>query len=233
MSLPKSAYTEMPVLQELIAVGGADEVRFLYERLIGYFPQLGEQEIQAIKNGTNKSWRKAVQNAGKMLDENNCLKRKNGFWTVTEKGREIVQSESLGITLTKPDDNQLSHVEIQKLLIEIGECLGFYAEAEFEYFDVIWRETNKSPRISHVFEVQSKGNIDSAFAKLKRAYQRERTKPFLVLTSERDLNRARQSLVREFQDIEVAVTILTFVEVKKVHRNLKSIGGILPKLLDS
>ena len=223
----------MPVLQELIAVGGADEVRFLYERLIAYFPQLGEQDVRAIKNGTHKSWRKAVQNAGKMLDENNCLKRKNGFWTVTGKGREMVQAESLGIALTKPDDSQLSHVEIQKLLIEIGECLGFYAAAEYEYFDVIWRETKNSPRISHIFEVQSKGNIDSAFAKLKRAYQSQRTKPFLVLASERDLNRACQSLVREFQDIEPAVTILTFVQVKRVHQNLKSIGEILPKFLES
>jgi len=222
----------MPVLQELIAVGGADEVRFLYERLIAYFPQIGEQDVRAIKNGTHKSWRKAVQNAGKTLDENNCLKRKNGFWTLTEKGREIVQAESSGIFLTKTDDSQLSHVEIQKLLIEIGECLGFFAAAEFEYFDVVWRETSKSPRISHVFEVQSKGNIDSAFAKLKRAYQSQRTRPFLVLASERDLNRARQSLVREFQDIESAVTILTFVQVKKVHRNLKSIGEILPVLLE-
>jgi len=222
----------MPVLHELIAVGGADEVRFLYERLMAYFPQLDEQEVLAIKIGSNKSWRKAVQNSGKTLDENGFLKRKNGFWTVTEKGREIVHNETLGITLNKADDNRLSHIEVQKLLIEIGEILGFYAEAEFEYFDVIWRENMKSPRISHVFEVQSKGNIDSAFAKLKRAYQIQRTKPFLVLASERDLNRARQSLVREFQDIASAVTVLTFVQIQKVHRNLKSIGEILPKFLD-
>ena len=233
MSLPKSTNIEMPILHELIAVGGADEIRFLYERLIAYFPQLIEQEVLAIKSGSNKSWRKAVQNAGKTLDDNGFLNRKNGFWTVSEKGREIVHTETLDITLTKSDDSQLSHVEVQKLLIQIGESLGFYAEAEFEYFDVIWRENVKSPRISHVFEVQSKGNIDSAFAKLKRAYHSQRTKPFLVLASERDLNRARQSLVREFQDIASAVTIMTFVQVKKINRNLKSIGEILPKLLDS
>jgi hypothetical protein len=222
----------MPILQELIAVGGADEVRFLYERLIAYFPQIEDKDIQAIKNGTNKSWRKAVQVAGKTLDENSLLKRKNGFWTVTEKGRDIVRAESLSITLTKPVERQLSHVEIQKLLIEIGEYLGFYAAAEFEYFDVIWRETRNSPRISHVFEVQSKGNIDSAFAKLKRAYQSQRSKPFLILDSERDLNRARQSLGREFQDIDSAITILSFVQIKKVHRNLLSISEILPRLLE-
>jgi hypothetical protein len=61
----------------------------------------------------------------------------------------------------------------------------------------------------------------------------QRTKPFLVISSERDLNRARQSLVREFQDLESAVTILTFVQIKRVHQNLKSIGEILPKFLET
>ncbi|HLM59958.1 MAG TPA: hypothetical protein VK308_04090 [Pyrinomonadaceae bacterium] len=80
--------------------------------------------------------------------------------------------------------------------------------------------------------MQSKGNIDSAFAKLARAYQSQRSKPFLIVSSERDLNRARQSLTREFQDIELAVTILTFVQVKRIHRNLKAVSEVLPKLLE-
>ena len=78
------------------------------------------------------------------------------------------------------------------MLLKIGEILGYYAEIEFEYYDVIWRETETSKRISHVFEVQSKGNIDSAFAKLKRAFDAQRSKPFLILASERDTNRAIQ-----------------------------------------
>jgi hypothetical protein len=233
VSLPKSSYIELPVLQELIAVGGADEVRFLYERLIAYFPQLEDEEIRAIKTGTHKNWRKAVQTAGKTLDDNRYLHRKNGFWSITEKGREIALSETTGIILSKASDSPLTHIEVQNLLIEIGESLGFYAQSEFEYFDVIWRETQLSQRISHVFEVQSKGNIDSAFAKLKRAYQSQRSKPFLVLASEQDLNRARQSLQREFNDLASAVSILTFVQVKKVHQNLKSISDILPNLLNS
>lgn len=221
----------MPVLQELIAVGGADEVRFLYERLIAYFPQIEETDIQTIRGGTNKSWRKAVQAAGKNLDEMNFLRRKNGFWTITEKGRDAAAAESLEIKPAESNDEPLSHTTVQQMLIEIGDCLNFYAVAEFEYFDVVWRETSRSPRLSHVFEVQSKGNIDSAFAKLKRAYQSQRAKPFLVVASERDLNRARQSLAREFADIEQALTILTFVQIKKIHRSLIAVGEILPVLL--
>lgn len=231
MSLPVSHLLEMPILQELAATGGSDDVRFLYERLVAYFPQLTEKEVAEIKSGTNKNWRAAVQKAGRMLDEKNCLRRARGFWTLTAKGKDLVAEEVLDFTLSTPPVVATSHVDIQRLLIEIGVFLGFYAAMEFEYYDVVWRETEKSPRLSHIFEVQHRGNLDSAFAKLKRAYQKERTKPFLIVSTEKDYNRARQSLVREFQDIEAAVTILTFVQVETVHRNLKSIGEILPKLL--
>lgn len=233
MSLPISHSIEMPILQELAATGGSDDVRFLYERLIAYFPQLNEIEISEIKNGTNKNWRKAVQKAGRMLDEKSCIKRKQGFWTITPYGKTVVESELLDFTFSKPDVVEDSHVNIQKYLIEIGGFLGFNAEMEFEFYDVVWREKPNSLRLSHIFEVQHKGNLDSAFAKLKRAYQSQRTKPFLVVSTEKDYNRARRSLVREFQDIEFATTILTFVQVKKIHQNLQSIGDVLPKLLDT
>ena len=117
------------------------------------------------------------------------------------------------------------------MLVEIGESLGFFAETEFEFYDVVWRENSKSSRLSHVFEVQSKGNIDSAFAKLKRAYSAQRSKIFLVLTSERDLNRAGKSLEREFQELENAVVILSFPQVKLAFQNLRNIREILREFL--
>src|SRR3712207_8258250 len=37
--------------QELAATGGAEHVRFLYDRLVAYFPQLGQEEVLAVSNG--------------------------------------------------------------------------------------------------------------------------------------------------------------------------------------
>lgn len=231
MPLPKTAAIEIPILQELAATGGTDDLRFLYERLIAYFPQLNDAEINAIKNGANKNWRKAVQKSGKSLEEKSFVTRARGVWTITGKGKTEIETETSGFTLTKTKNKPLSHGNVQKLLCDIGESLLFHAETEVEFYDVVWRENAKSQRYSHVFEVQSKGNIDSAFAKLKRAFQAQRTKPFLIVSSETDLNRARKSLAREFQDIEHAVTILTFVEIKRVHQSLKNIGEIMKDFL--
>lgn len=231
MPFPKTSAIEMPVLQELVATGGSDNLRFLYQRLAAYFPGITEEEISEIKNNTNKSWRISVQKTGKVLDQKNFIRRERGFWTVTDKGKAEVEAETKGFAVTEIINNQPSHSDIQEMLVDIGKSLGFYAALEFEFYDVIWRETPASQRISHIFEVQSKGNIDSAFAKLKRAYQNQRTKPFLILSTEKDLNRAVKSLSREFQDIEKTVTILTFEQIRQVHRNLANIAEIIKEFL--
>lgn len=232
MSLPSAASIEIPILQELSAVGGADNLRYIYERLISYFPQISETEIIEIKNNSNHFWRNAVQKAGKTLDEKKLITRIRGNWTITEKGSELVAEEISGFTLTKMENRSLTHIEIQEMLVRIGEELNFYAETEFEYYDVIWREKSKSVRLSHIFEVQSKGNLDSAFAKLKRAYDAQRTKPFLIVSDEKNLRRAKKSLTLEFRDLESVVTILSFAQIKKVYENLTAISEILPLLLE-
>lgn len=231
MPLPLSSNIETPILQELAAVGGTDDVRFLYERLISYFPSLSDAEISAIKSGEHRYWKKAVQKAGKTLDEDNLIRRERGIWSLTENGAKNVEAETEGIILTKTENESLSHGQIQAMIVRIGEILGFYAETEFQFYDVVWREMPTNQRLSHVFEVQSKGNLDSAFAKLKRAHDAQRSKIFLILDSERDTNRAKKSLAQEFRELENVLTILSFVELRKLHENLSAISNLLPNFL--
>jgi hypothetical protein len=231
MTLPLTSNIEIPILQELVAVGGSDDVRFLYQRLISYFPSLSDGELFEIRNNANRKWRNAVQKAGKALDERRYIRRERGFWQITESGRKLVSLESDGFVISKPEADVLTHERVQQLIVEIGDFLGFYAAPEFEFYDVVWRTSRESQRISHVFEVQSKGNIDSAFAKLKRAYDAQRSHPFLILSSERDTNRAAQSINREFREIQEALSILSFVEIQKIHVHLDDIRELLPKFL--
>jgi hypothetical protein len=232
MSLPISSLIENPILQELYAIGGTDDVRFLYERLIPYFPSLSDAEISLIRQGANSAWKKSVQKAGRSLDEQKLIVRDRGIWRITEKGIERALSENTGFTVSTAESTAPTHQDIQQAIFQIGRILGFYAALEFEFYDVIWRESENSRRISHVFEVQSKGNIDSAFAKLKRAYDAQRSKPFLVLASERDTNRAQRSLENEFRELENVISIVSFNEIRKTLDNLKQIEHLLPKLLN-
>ena len=221
MSLPFSNLIEIPILHELVAVGGKDDVRYLYQRLISYFPSLSDAEINLILNSENQSWKKAVQKAGKSLSGQKYILREKGLWQITAAGREKVSIENTDIRITSAANISLDHSSIQKLIINIGEMLGYFAESEFQYYDVVWRESPTSKRLSHVFEVQSKGNIDSAFAKLKRSFDAQRSKPFLILASERDTNRAHRSLENEFSELKNVITILGFAEIEKDVQKFK------------
>lgn len=230
MSLPFPVHIEIPILQELAAVGGSDNVRFIYTRLINYFPELNLNND--LKSEDVKKWRRAVQKAGKQLEEQNFIRRISGNWTLTAKGKTVVDTENSGINLYKAESPKLQHKEIQNFLAEIGNFLGYHSALEFEYYDVVWRENLNSPRLSHIFEVQSKGNIDSAFAKLKRGYHNQRSLPFLVIASESDIRRAQNSLSLEFSELARIIQIFSFAQIEKVHQNLQNIAPILPFLLN-
>ena len=242
MSYPSVERIELPLLQELAATGGAEHVRFLYDRLVAYFPQLSREEVLAVSDGHRKQWRRLVQTAARGLDERREIERDRGRWRLTERGRKRVAEEEILFTFDEPPSpaaaaaEGLSHTEVQLMLVEVGRVLGHYAEVEFDYYDVVWREAEDSPRLSHVFEVQRKGNVDAALAKLKRAYDAQRSRPFLVVDSERDTNRAERqlSLARTgpFHEIGRVTTILSFEQLRRLHRSLTSVEDVLAALFD-
>ena len=242
MAYPSVERIELPLLQELAATGGAEHVRFLYDRLVAYFPQLDAGDVRAAANGHRRQWRRLVQRAGRALDERREIERDRGRWRITERGRRRVSEEAIEFSLSEPSTREeaeasgLTHTEVQQMLVEVGRVLGHFAEVEFDYYDVVWREGEGSPRISHVFEVQRKGNIDAALAKLKRAYDAQRSRPFLVVASERDTNRAERqlSLARTgpFHEIGRVTTILSFEQLRRLHRALTSVEDILAPLFE-
>ncbi|HEU4595257.1 MAG TPA: hypothetical protein VFS10_08955 [Pyrinomonadaceae bacterium] len=241
MAYPSVERIELPVLQELVATGGVEDVRFLYDRLVAYFPQLGDEDVRALANGHRRQWRRLVQRAGLALAERREIERVRGRWTITTQGRRRVSDEGLDFSLTEraaPENHpaELSHSDVQQMLVDIARVLGHHAQTEYDYYDVVWRAEESSPRLSHVFEVQRRGSIDGALAKLKRAYDAQRTKPFLVVASERDTNRAHRqlSLARTgpFHEIGRVTTILSFEQLRRLHRSLTSVEDILAQIFE-
>ena len=242
MAYPGVERLELPILQELAATGGTDDVRFLYERLVGYFPQLDSAEARALKNGHLAQWRRLVQRAGRALDERRQIERDRGRWTITNAGRKRAQDEQTQFSLTDASERPatgsavFTHEEAQQMLLDVGRVLGLHAQAEFEYFDVVWRASEASPRLSHVFEVQRKGNVDAALAKLKHAYEAQRSKPFLVVASERDTARAHKQMsearAAAFHEIGRVTTILSFEQLRRLHRALTSVEDILAEIFE-
>lgn len=109
MSFPSIENLQMPILQELNAVGGSEDVRFLYERLTAYFPQIIEKDLQKIEK-----WRKLVQKAGKELDDIRLVTRTKGIWQITERGKQRIENETIEFSLQNQEIKELNHREIQK-----------------------------------------------------------------------------------------------------------------------
>jgi hypothetical protein len=238
MSFPKSSRVEVPILQELLATEGEERVRLLYRRLAPYFPQLTREDLTAKTKSGKSRWESLVQRAGRALVEKGELLRAKGRWQITDLGRRRAEAEVMVISPppVAPKKGPLSHDEIKKMLVEIGRALGKHAEEEFLRYDVVWKESALSPRISHVFEVQVKGKIESALAKLKHAYDTQRSKPCLVVADERNSKRAahflRPYLSGSFHEIGSVATVLGVEDVVQLHQAIHSVKETLDKLLD-
>jgi Mrr restriction endonuclease-like protein len=236
MPFPETSRLELPILQELKATGGGDQLRYLYERLPRYFPQLTRQDLEDRAENGRSRWARAVQRAGRQLEEKGELRREKNHWKITARGLKRVEDEAM--TLDAPDaaverkEKTLTHREAQAMLVEIGLMLGKHAEAEFEHYDVVWRDAASSPRLSHVFEVQISGSVDSALTRLKRAYDAQRSRPFLVIAGERDRRFAGKRLTGSFHEIWDIITVIEVGELQRLYDALKANEDLIGKLAE-
>jgi hypothetical protein len=233
MAFPDAARIELPVLQELEATGGSDQLRYLYDRLVHYFPQLTDDDVRDRSSANHRVWKRLVQRAGRQLEEQGELRRENTRWTITAKGRRRVEAEAMRPQPVEPVNETprtLSHKEAQQMLVEIGAMMGRHAEAEFDYYDVVWRDSVNSPRLSHVFEVQIAGSVDSALTRLKHAYDAQRSRPFLIVADERSARFADKRLTGSFHEIWDAITVIGTGELQRLYEALKSQETLLEKI---
>ena len=117
------------------------------------------------------------------------------------------------------------------MLVEIGRMLGRQAEIEFEYYDVVWRDSPASPRLSHVFEVQVAGSVDSALTRLKHAYDAQRSRVFLIVADERSARFAGRRLTGSFHEIWDAITVIGIGELARLYESLNSQRELLEKII--
>ncbi len=114
-----------------------------------------------------------------------------------------------------------SHTDTINRLLEIGRLQKFIAEKEFNMegnrLDVVWRRVARSVP-TYVFEVHVSGNIHSALAKLKHAYDIWNSNIFLVST--RDQKAVSDRLLSGmFHEIQGRVK---FIEISQIKRLLES-----------
>jgi len=121
----------------------------------------------------------------------------------------------------------------------VGEILGKCSQKEFHegpyIYDVIWRDFPEAPRASHVFEVQDKGNLIEALAKLQHAKDIWGSKLFLIVTGEKDRRRLRQLvdplLSGTFHRLRRELTVLGPEDMEELYEVLSKQREIFKQFL--
>jgi hypothetical protein len=131
------------------------------------------------------------------------------------------------------------HERLKQQLIEIGVNLAKESQTEYRepphIYDVVWKEFEGAPRASHVFEVQDKGNLIEALAKLQHARDIWGASLFLVVTGERDRRRVEEHvyplLSGTFHRLAHYLTVLSPEQIDDLHRALADNQELLEKFL--
>ena len=242
MTFPSPKRIELPLLTEIVSLGGETVIRRreIYQRVARHFPEITDEELALPHSKSSTAWENRVQwsrlrlvHNGEILDWREVGRQ--GIWRITDKGRERVNSEKLppivdiekdGLKTT--EEQRRIHTEVQQQLEEIGQTLGKYARQEYRQdiyrYDVVWKDTERIPRATHAFEVQHRGNLVEALGKLKHAHDIWRSYLFVVITSEKDRHRAAQLLQPYFSgmfhEIGSEVTVMTADDVTEIHAML-------------
>ena len=121
---------------------------------------------------------------------------------VAEKKDTDLQPPVMATPQTASDSKSL-HDEIKEKLVAIGELLGFESRSEVRInagavVDAVWEaKIGNMGRAIYVFEVQSKGSIDSLILNLKRAQKNAAVQAVVAVADEEQLAKIK----RESHDV--------------------------------
>lgn len=160
------------------------------------------------------------------------LKLKRGL--AVSAGRGYWKLSGLGEPeeVARPPISRTLHDEIKEILYEIGQMEGRVSEKEYringERIDVAWKRIVTGAPYA-VFEVQIGGNFYEALAKLKHAWDKWSSRPFLV-TTDQYKERALEWIRGSFHEIEREMKIVDCDKVKELYEAVKKARDIKAEL---
>jgi len=131
------------------------------------------------------------------------------------------------------------HEHLKELLRQVGDILGYYPETEFHelpyIYDVVWKTFPQASRPGFVFEVQDKGNLIEALAKLQHAKDTWGSRLFLTVTGDRDRKRIEKlvapMLSGTFHRLARDLVLLSQEQLERLYESLDQNRDLIRKML--
>ena len=129
--------------------------------------------------------------------------------------KEVIEREVI-------EQPEISHNQLRDMIRDIGLRENRLAEIEYPIdgyrLDAVWKRI-KGGTPSHVFEVQIGGNLEQALTKLKHAWDKWNSIPYLVTTDE-DAAKARSLLEGSFHEMGHVAKVIDWKDIASLYELL-------------
>lgn len=134
-----------------------------------------------------------------------------------------------------PETTEFIHDDIRDKLRDIGQWLGFTAHIERKVsegskVDTIWEATiGNMGRVIYVFEVQSKGDINSLMLNLLKSLNNPAVQGIVAVSDQRQLEKIKKQAadVRELRD---KLKYWDYEEISRIHESLEFVNASINEL---
>ena len=135
------------------------------------------------------------------------------------------------------EDNKSLHTEIKDKIRDIGIWLGFDAKTEVPIargaiVDCVWDfSINNVGKVTYVFEVQTKGSIDSLIMNLFKASNYKNVQGIIAVSDDKQLEKIKDEAQEMFKTKNLKPQLWNQDEVLDVWEKLQSVNESVNKIL--
>jgi hypothetical protein len=154
---------------------------------------------------------------------------------VEENLSKIHRRKSEGEMAEVPEESKFMHDDIRDKLRDIGQWLGFTARIEQKVsegskVDTVWEQTiGNMGRVIYVFEVQTKGSLDSLIINLLKSMKNAAVQGVVAVSDQEQLERIRGHVL-DIKELKDKIKYWDYEEVLKVHESLEFVMANINKL---
>lgn len=144
-------------------------------------------------------------------------------------------SEPIPVEKLTESESRFIHNDVRDALRDIGQWLGFNAEiekkvADGSVVDTVWESViGNMGRVLYIFEVQTKGSIDSLIVNLLKAKNNPAVQGVVAVSDKKQLEKIRKHAA-DVKGLGDSLKYWDYEEVLEVHASLEFVNGAINKL---
>lgn len=176
--------------------------------------------------------------SGSLEREVDCLEVNYFLWEVAQWAEEVKPASPVTPVPNGASSHdstaEFLHDDIKEKVAEIGEWLGFQSDTEVKVadgsvVDATWEATiGNLGRVIYVFEVQTKGSVDSLLMNLLKSKKNAAVQGVVAVSNTKQLYKIRKHA--EDVDVLKGLRCWNYLEVLDTHAKLQAVNESINKL---